>query len=214
MLELLAPLIGQPIGFASVGYPRRGFASGTDQRQPGYDGARFQQRRVAAAPSDRLPAAAPVTEASFQACFVQRRNLSMNNVPEERPGPPALLLYSKPAEARVPTAGWCDDASKALALSVAERLGYGAVAVTDEQADLVKAAVPRADVTRRGKVTLSPAKPDVLQRLLANLAGDPRRATEWLGDIAGGGHAELCRIFRRHASSGPAHRPIMGGTRG
>ena len=110
----------------------------------------------------------------------------MNNVPEERPSPPALLLYSKPADARVPTAGWCDEASKTLALSVAERLGYSAVAVTNEQADLIKAAVPRADITRRGKVTLSPVKPDVLQRLLANLEGEPVEQPDGSGTLPAG----------------------------
>ena len=97
----------------------------------------------------------------------------MNDTTDDRPTNPAVVIYTMPAEARIPRAAWFDITVKATAMGGAERQGYTAIEITRAQIDLVKAALTEGEVSTAGKVTLAPVKRDVLDRLLANLAGEP-----------------------------------------
>ena len=110
----------------------------------------------------------------------------MNDEPYEPPATPAVLVYTKPADSRVPRATWFGLTVKATATLGAQRQGYTAVEFAPTHIDLVKAAVPEGEITSAGKLTLSGVKRDVLQRLLANLAGSPVEAPDGSGKLPPG----------------------------
>jgi hypothetical protein len=110
----------------------------------------------------------------------------MNDNPEEPPAVPAVLIYNKPAGAKIPHAAWFGTAVKATAMLAAKRQGYTAVEFAETYIDLVKAAVPQGELSSGGKLTLPGVKRDVLDRLLANLAGEPVEAVDGSGKLPPG----------------------------
>ncbi len=99
---------------------------------------------------------------------------------------PAVVIYHKPTDAKLPRAAWFDLTVKASATLHAERQGYTWVNVPPPQIDLVKSAVPEGEVATNGKITLPAIKRDVLERLLANMAGEPVDAPDGSGKLPGG----------------------------
>jgi hypothetical protein len=110
----------------------------------------------------------------------------MNETIEEFPAIPAVVIYTMAPEARVPKAAWFGTDVKATAMLGAQRQGYTSVDITERHVDLVKAALPEGDLTAAGKVTLPGVKRDVLDRLLANLAGEPVDAPDGSGKLPPG----------------------------
>ena len=107
----------------------------------------------------------------------------MNDSAEDRPTSPAVVIYMKPTDTRTPRAAWFDNTVKASATLYADRQGYTTINTAPPQVDLVKAAVPEGEVTSTGKIVLSAIKRDVLERLIANLAGDPVNAPDGTGKL-------------------------------
>lgn len=107
----------------------------------------------------------------------------MNDNPEEPPGVPAVLIYTRPADAKVPRAAWFGTTVKATAMLTAKRQGFTAVEFFEPYIDLVKAAVSQGELSPAGRMTLPSVKRDVLDRLLANLAGAPVEALDGSGKL-------------------------------
>ena len=63
----------------------------------------------------------------------------MNDKSEDPPAVPAILIYAKPADAKVPHAAWFGTTVKATATLGAKRQGYTAVEFSEPYIDLVKA---------------------------------------------------------------------------
>jgi hypothetical protein len=110
----------------------------------------------------------------------------VNDTTEDHPSTPAVVIYIKPADTRVPKAAWFDASVKATAILNAQRQGFTVIETREVQIDLVKAALAEGDVTAAGKVVLNPVKRDVLDRLLANLAGEPVEALDGSGKLPPG----------------------------
>jgi hypothetical protein len=110
----------------------------------------------------------------------------MNDKPEDPPAVPAVLIYAKPADAKVPHAAWFGTTVKATAMLGAKRQDYTALEFAEPYIDLVKAAVPQGELSPAGKVTLPGVKRDVLERLLANLAGAPVESPDGSGKLPPG----------------------------
>ena len=110
----------------------------------------------------------------------------MNNIPDDPPDVPAILVYVRPPDARIPKAAWFGQTVNATARLAAERQLFTAIELTLAQVELVKAAVPEGEITSAGRLSLPGVKPDVLERLLANLAGEPVLAADGSGALPPG----------------------------
>jgi hypothetical protein len=126
----------------------------------------------------------------------------VNDTPEDPPAIPAVLIYTKPADARVPRAAWFATTVKATAMLGAQRQGYTMAEIAERQIELVKAAVPQGEISSAGKVTLPGVKRDVLDRLLANLSGEPVEAPDGSGKLSPG----VAPAFVGSSDEIPAHQ--------
>lgn len=110
----------------------------------------------------------------------------MNDTTTERPSVPALVVYTKAPDAKSPRAAWYDQSVKVTAKLYAQRLSYTAIEIKPDQVDLVKAAVAEGEEPANSKLTLYAVKRDVLDRMLAVLAGAPADAPDGSGKLPPG----------------------------